>query len=135
MSLECVFNSLGNSLPQILNGFAADHLNIRRSAQISDGAGGIGFAPPFSTNAAPVPCVYKPSIKSVKDDKADRLLSFTLYIVTFAFCDQNNIAYDVRTDDRLEVMARAAVPVQVFRIVGLKNQNGIVWEAVCEKEN
>ena len=136
MSSAEKFNRIGQSkVPQKFAAKLPDLMNIVRTESVPDGKGGFKKGTPANTNADPVPCFYGPDTKSAKSDMAESLTSVTQYIVLFAYCSLSGAAYSIKTSDRLQVLPRGAVSEQIFKIIGLRNTSGLIWEAVCEKEN
>ena len=135
MSLASVFNELGQTImPTVFAEVMPDTLNVIEFTNVSDNAGG-----QFTTSATvyeDVSCVYEPMEIEYRRVASDKTISIQQYRVTFATHDdlQARIDIDPRVH-RLNVIARGNEPAKVFRIIALRDISGVVFEAVCEREN
>lgn len=134
MSLATTFNLLGEKIiPNIAAKVFPDLMDIIRETTTSDDGG--GRKKTTATYLANVPCTYEPfTDKGLKTITGDALNSLVHYRITFP-TNQSGTAIAVRPDDRLKVLARGTQAQKVFRIVGIKNDSGVVFEAIAILES
>ena len=73
--------------------------------------------------------------RGFKTIAGDKPLSVQEYLLTFAtHIDGERIEIDSKKD-RLKVLARGNEPDKYYRIVSIKDTSGVIFEAVCEREN
>lgn len=138
-----VFDKLGQSiLPKVfnkLNSVGLTDLMDVKGETVTAGTGGgrIKSASPNVYTAIPV--VFKPSSSGQKGVSGDQLLSSLQYTLTFPSHTNagSRYAIDPKTH-RLVVRARTGggtEPAKTFRIIAIKDLQGNLYEAVCEREN
>lgn len=134
-----VLNDLGQTvLPQIFNSLNAagltDLMNITGETR-TQGTGG-GQIKSASPNAYEnVPVSYEPNYQNSRNNDSDRSVSLNEYVLTFPTHKNGaRINVDVK-NHRLTVIARGNEPAKTFRIISVRDLQGVIFEAVCEKEN
>ena len=133
-------NSLGQTkVPSVFANIQAkglcDLMNIVALALTKDTGG--RYKKTASSNAySNVPVTIEP-IQRLAEKKisADQTVSVVRYKLTFP-THQNGVRINIDPKaHRLNVIARGNEPAKVFRVIGVKEQSGVVFEAECEKEN
>ena len=101
----------------------------------SQGAGGGRVKTP-TTDYEDVPVIYEPAKQSSQRvTKGEMTVSVQQYILTFP-THLNGVRIDIDAKKhRLTVLARGNEPEKVFRIEAIRDESGVVFEAVCTKEN
>lgn len=137
MSLAQVFNQLGQTvMPAVGAAVFADTLTVKADAPSTDSGGGRikGSATDAYTN---VPCAYEPTTKSQRfqESAGDKAISTQEYLVTIPTHSSAGTRYNLNpTIHRLVVNARGNEPVKTFRIITIRDDAGVVFECVCQRE-
>lgn len=136
MAMADVFNRLGERvIPSVASKVFPDRMNILREISVSDGGGGIIKSGSNAVNPAPIPCVYEPfTDKGYKAVEGEALTSRVQYKVTFP-TNQNGESVDFKSSDRIRVLARGNQLEKTFKVIGIKNDSGVIYEAVTELED
>lgn len=136
MSLAAVFDKLGQSIiPTIASKVFPDLLDVVEQSTTSDGAGGRIKATEIIYPS--IPCAYEPNSRNeYRTTRGDRMASVQEYLVTFPTHDdvQDRLNIDPAIH-RLSVQARGNEPAKTFRIIALRDDAGVVFEAICERQN
>ena len=102
----------------------------------TQGTGGGFVKSAASEIALEVPVTYEPMQIENRLNTADKLISIQQYMLTFPTHDSSQIRYDIDPKaHRLVVDERGNEPEKTFRIVALREVSGVVYEAICTKEN
>lgn len=136
MSLAAVFDQLGQSvMPMVTAAVFPDTMTVYGETTLSDSGGG-RVKSAVEEVYIEVPCTYEAMQTENRLNSADKLLSIQQYMMTFPTHNGNQIRYDIDPKvHRFVVDARGNEPEQTFRIVALRNVSGVIFEAVCTKEN
>lgn len=136
MSLAAVFDKLGQSvMPSVGAAVFPDLMNITGETTVAGTGGGVvkSAAEPLWED---VPVAYEPMQTENRLTSGDKLLSVQQYMVTFPTHTADAIRIDIDPKaHKLVVLERGNEPEKIFRIVALREQSGVVFEAVCNKEN
>lgn len=113
----------------------ADLMNITGEST-TQGAGGGQIKSASPVIYANVPVIYQPVNSNSRNTAAtDRAVSLNGYVLTFPTHHANaRINIDPKTH-RLTVIERGNESAKTFRIISLKDFQGVIFEAICEKEN
>lgn len=138
-----VFDKLGQSvLPKVFNKLntvgLTDLMDVKgETVTAGTGGGRIKSASPNVYTAIPV--IFKPSSSGTKNVAADQLLSTVQYTLTFPSHTSAGSRYAIDPKvHRLAVRARTGTgtePAKTFRIIAIKDIQGNLYEAICEREN
>jgi hypothetical protein len=135
VSLAAVFNNLGqNVIPSIAAKVFPDIMTIVEYTSIQDTGGGTYQT---SDNAyTDLPCAYEPErFVDRKETSSNKTLSRQRYIVTLpVFHEGARVDIDP-VKHRFVVDERGLEPEKTFRIISIRDHAGVVFEAVCEREN
>ena len=133
MSLAAVFNTLGQTVvPSIAAAVFPDTLNVQGETLTSDSGGGYYVSANANANTS-IPCAYEP-LSGQRFDSAGKLLSTELYKVTMPTHTSAGARINLSPTHRLIVTARGNEPQKTFRIVSIGDEQGVVFEVVCERE-
>jgi hypothetical protein len=136
MGLDQIANYFAQTAaPQMTKAAFPDRLTIR-DASFSAGPGGGRIKAQTPDQLADIPAKYSPlSRHEGRDTVSGQMTSFEHYVVAFAtHKDGQRIDLD-QTKHRLIIQARGNEPEKTFRIISVRDQSGIMFEVVCEKEN
>ncbi len=136
MSLASVFDKLGQSvMPKVASAVFPDTMTVYGETT-SAGTGGGRIKSAASEVYSDVPVTYEPMQIENRLSSADKLLSVQQYVLTFPTHDATQFRYDIDPKaHKLVVDERGNEPAKTFRIVALREQSGVVFEAICTKEN
>lgn len=136
MSLADVFNTLGQTvMPKVTAAAFPDTMTVKGETT-SAGTGGGRVKSAATDVYESVPCSYEATRVENRLTSADKLLSIQQYLVTFPTHDKFRVRYEVDVKKhRLVVNARGTEPAKTFRIIALRDLSGVIFEAVCEREN
>lgn len=136
MSLAAVFDTLGQTvLPQVAAAVFPDLMNITGETR-SAGTGGGQIKSAVTESYWDVPVTYEPMQIENRLTSADKLLSTQQYMVTFPTHEPSGVRIDIDPKQhKLVVLERGNEPEKTFRIVSIRDQSGVVFEAICTKEN
>lgn len=134
-----VLNDLGQSIiPSVfgsLNGVGlVDTMNIVSSA-VTTGTGGGQIKSASVNDYQNVPCAYEPDRVGSRKDAAGKLLSQQPYTLTFPTHHNGTRINIDPAKHLLSVIARGNEPAKVFRILSIRDDAGVVFEATCIREN
>lgn len=134
MSLATDLNQLAEiTIPGMADDFP-DRMDILEEETVA-GTGG-GRIKGASTEAyIDIPCIYEPMRTENRLNSADKLVSIQQYMITFP---THNGGFRIDIDPKksqLRVLERGNEPEKIFRIVAIRDQMGVIFEAVCTKEN
>lgn len=134
-----VLNDLGQTiLPDVFAALNAaglvDTMTVYSETNTSDSGG--GFRKTQTTAYSNVPVSYKPNQNNYRAEQGGRVISVNEYILTFPTHDANASRINVDPKShRLAVNARGNEPAKTFRIISLTDKGGVIFEAICTKEN
>lgn len=133
-----IFDMLGQDvIPEIGGLVFPDLMNIEQDV-VTAGPGGGEIKGTPKKVYTDVPCTYEPSNTSNrKVAVGEQPVSIQEYIVTFPTHDpstENRIVIN-ESRHRLRVLERGNEPEKLFRISSIRDQSGVVFEAVCVREN
>jgi hypothetical protein len=133
-----VLNDLGQTIiPGVFaalnNAGLTDTMTVYGESLTSDSGG--GFRKTQTTVYSSVPVTYKPNTNNARNVQGERQLSVNEYIVTFPTNSSAGSRYTVTPSHRLVVAARGNEPAKTFRIISIADKGGMVYEAICVKEN
>lgn len=136
MSLAGVFNKLGQTvIPKIGVSVFPDTCRITGETT-AVGSGGGRVKSVVTESYFDVPCTYEPTQVENRLTSADKLISLQQYIVTLPTHDASGTRIDLDPKvHKIVVNERGNEPEKTFKIVALRDVSGVVFEAVCEKEN
>lgn len=124
-------------MPEVFDAIAPDTLTILIDTISKDSSGRM-VKSGTSNLAASVPCTYEPMPLNLGKHRqqGDRKTSVQQYLVSFPSHTSagSRINLDPKTH-RLVVAARGNEPVKNFRIVAVNDQQGTMFECICEREN
>jgi hypothetical protein len=135
MSLAKVFDTLGQAvLPKIASAAFPDTMDIMAET-ITIGAGG-GRVKGASTAAySEVPCTYSPMQVETRRTTGDKMVSVQQYLVKFpTHHDGERIDIDPAKHS-LKVLERGNEPEKTFRVTSVRDKSGVIFEAICQREN
>ncbi len=132
-----VLNDLGQSIiPGVFaalnNAGLTDTMTVYGESLTSDSGG--GFRKTQTTIYSSVPVTYKPNTNNSRNAQGERQLSVNEYILTFPTTSPSGTRYTVTPSHRLVIAARDE-PAKTFRIISIADRGGVVYEAICVKEN
>jgi hypothetical protein len=135
MSLAAVFDILGQQvMPTVATAAFPDTMDIKAEVNAA-GPGGGRIKSRTSTAYEAVPCTYKPLQVETRLNSADKLVSLQQYMVTFPTHHQGErVDIDPKTHS-LTVLERGNEPEKVFKIISIRDKQGVIFEAICTKEN
>lgn len=122
-----------NIIPDVASIVFPDTCNISRETVTKD-AGGAPKTAWSNVNASPIPCAYEPKTKGFKDANSGQYISVMEYYITLP-TNQDGSLIDIQPKDRIAAIARGNQPAKTFRITAIKNDSGVVLEAICNLEN
>lgn len=129
-----VLNELAESIiPDVAEIVFPDTCFIQRQTETKDSQGVVSRTW-ANLNASAIPCTYEPKTRSRKDDGTGQWMSIMEYYVTLP-TNQNGDLIAIQTNDRIAVEARGNQLAKTFRITAIKNDSGVVLEAICNLEN
>lgn len=134
-----VANDLGQTIiPSVFASLYAagimDTMTVYGESAASDSAGGVRRTQ--TTVYSNVPVTYKPSTVNGRLIKGDRVQSENEYTLIFPTHDANASRYNIDPKaHRFVVNARGNEPAKTFRIISTPDVIGIVYKAICVKEN
>lgn len=136
MSLAGVFDKLGQTvMPTIAASVFPDTMTIKGETTVVGSGGGI-IKSAASDIYEDVPCTYEPTQVENRLTSGDKLISIQQYLVTFPTHDAQQFRLDIDPKAHLLVVnERGSEPEKTFRIVALRDISGVVFEALCNKEN
>lgn len=136
MGMADVFNKLGEQIiPSVARKVFPDSMNILRESKTSDGGGGVISTGLSAINPTPIPCTYEPfTDKGYKAVGGDALTSTVQYKITFP-TNQNGALIGILPSDKIRVLSRGNQTEKTFRVIGIKNDSGVIYEAVTEFED
>lgn len=135
MSLGPVFDKLGQRvMPQVATKVFADTMDIVRSKN-RQGLGG-GRIKGTSTDYVNIPVAVKPYNRIGSHQvRGEKPIALQQYMLTFPTHNEGDrINLDPKSH-RLTVNQRGNEPVKVFRIESVRDNSGVIFECVCEREN
>ncbi len=115
---------------------AMDTMNILRDTLAADSRGRQARTGSAATNASPIPCSYAPKIQRAAFNwkMAEKIESVKQYIIT-APTSQNGAPIDIKTGDRIQVLARGIQLEKIFSVLGAGNASGILMTIDCELQD
>lgn len=135
-------SSVGTELAQIaeieipgMSDDFPDTLTVQQSNESQGADGGTISGTPTSYKTA-VPCVYEPITRgSARIQTGDRITSVQQYMITMPTHHSGaRIDLNPKTH-RLIIDARGNEPSKAFKIISVKDQMGVLFECVSEREN
>jgi hypothetical protein len=133
-----VLNDLGQTiLPSVFSSLnsagLADTMTIKSESAATIGTGGERIKGTATDAYTSVPVSYEPASagKRIVGDKATSSVQYVLTFPTHASGSRINIDPKIH---RLIVASRGNEPAKTFRILGIRDVSGVVFEAVCERE-
>ncbi len=95
--------------------------------QITTGSGGFTYSD--------IPVAYKAGT-GTKILEGEKTVSAVTYLLTFPTHSAAGLRYDIDPiSHRLVVSSRGSEPSKTFRILSVADRNGVVYDALCVKEN
>ena len=140
MGLDQVANYLGQTgFPQIAAVIFLDTMTIQASVT-TKGSGGGQVKSGTTDVYTDVPVNYIPIMRQERrDTENEQLTSFEDYVLAFPTHQDiggDNVRIDLDpTKHRFIVQPRGNEPEKTFRFISLREDSGVVFEAVCQKEN
>lgn len=129
-----ILDELGETIiPEVAAIVFPDTCFISRATETKD-TGGALKATWVNVNGTAIPCVYEPKSSNFKNEIGGKIIALADYAVTLP-SNQSQTLVDIRTDDRIVVIARGNQLAKTFKILGIKNDSGVVLEAACKLEN
>ena len=135
MSTAAVFNQLGQTvMPTVFAAVFPDTMTVQGETAASDSGGGRVKAARTDVYTN-VPVMYEPMQIENRSASGDKLVSFQQYKLTFP-AYQSGVRLDIDPKaHRFLVGARGDEPEKVFKMVALRDLSGLLFEAICTKEN
>lgn len=136
MSLASVLDTLGQTvMPKVGAAVFPDTLTVTGET-LSVDSGGARYKSAAASVYTGVPCAYEPIKTERRTEQGGRVVSVQQYLVTMPTHTSagTRINLDPKTH-RLAVDARGNEPAKTFRITAVRDQSGVVFESVCEREN
>ena len=136
--MAAVFEKLGKRvMPKIALKAFPDVMQIEK-ATVAAGSGGGQIKSGTTVDWADVPCSYEPiSRNDRRYVVGEQLTPSEQYVMTFPVYmadETTRINFDSKIH-RFRVDERNGEPEKVFRVVGLRDFSGVVFETVCVIEN
>jgi hypothetical protein len=135
-----VLNDLGQTiLPSVFSSLNAaglvDLMTIQTEGNATTGTGGGRIKGTPTSAYTAVPVSYEPTVSGKRIFVAERNISVQQYTLTFP-THQSGVRLNIDPKlHRLIVTARGNEPAKTFRILSIMDVSGVVFEAICEREN
>lgn len=137
MSSAALANRLGQTvLPGIAERILPDTMTIRSLTETQDDLGGTKKASVDAYELVPVS--YKPlqATGDRREESGNRLISIKKYRLSFPTHKADGTRIDLDSEiHRLVVNARGNEPVKTFKILSKDESAGVMFYAICEKED
>lgn len=134
-----LLNDLGQTvLPQVFealgNAGIVETLSIIGQTETVDTGGAIKKTAE-TTVYSDIFCSVEPYQRGRKFTHADKLLSSQGYVLTFP-THTNNSRINLNIKNHyLRISARGNEPAKNYKMISIQEQNGVVYEVLCQKEN
>ena len=119
-------------IPEVAEIVFPDACFITRATETKD-SGGATKTTWADVNTDAIPCSYEPRTVR-KQEIGGAWVSVGGYVLTIP-TNQDSTLIDLRASDRIRVIARGNQPEKLFKVIGIKNDSGVINEVDCEIEN
>lgn len=134
-----VLNDLGQTIiPQVFSSLNSaglvDTMTIKSESSTSTDSGGGRIKGTASDAYTGVPVAYEPARTDKRIIGGDKAISSMQYVLTFPTHQSGTrINIDPKIH-RFVVNARGNEPAKTFRIIAIRDDVGVAFEAICERE-
>lgn len=132
--MAAVFNKLGQTvIPKVGAAAFPDLLTVITESHTLD-SGGATIRSTASTYTS-IPCAYEPQ-GGMMVEQGGKSLSTQTYVLTMPTHSGAGVRFTIDPSrQRFEVQARGNEPAKTFRVTSVKDDMGVVFELICEREN